>query len=393
MSDTQQPPVEPLGLLFPSPGRLEPAPAPNEVWRLPGGIAWIHLAKGHRGLTRPVLLSDGFETGPSDLEELWQGLERGDHPFITELRRRGHDLVLVGYDERSASLLDNARTVREAVLRTIAQRSGSEPLVVGGLSMGGLITRYALAKLEHEGIDHQTATYLSIDTPHRGAWVPIGIQKLAHLLTATPALSAQINSPAARELLWRHVATVDAEPAEDARRTEFLTALRQVGDWPRVPRLLGVANGRGDGARSGVSPGTEALRVTGGWFAGTTLYTQAEGDKQLVAQLKGRLTEHESRTTGLSALDGAPGGTLESYGLAADRLKATGPIEVSVRKVCFVPTVSAVSIGELDDPYANVGALGAERSDLDEFLVADTDEPHTHMSEAAGTWILDRLPN
>ena len=39
--------------------------------------------------------------------------------------------------------------------------------------MGGLVTRYALAKLETENVEHQVGTYFSYDSPHQGAWIPI----------------------------------------------------------------------------------------------------------------------------------------------------------------------------------------------------------------------------
>ncbi|GAA1081995.1 esterase/lipase family protein [Nocardiopsis metallicus] len=392
MTDQRQPVVKPFGFLAPTPPAVEPAPAPDATWALPGGTAWVYLSAPEAGLRRPVVLSDGFESGPSQLDRLWAGLERGDYAFVTGLRRRGYDLVLVGYDERSASILRNAETFTAAVLRSTAERLGDTRLTAGGFSMGGLLARYALAKLEAQRMDHQTGVYLSFDSPHRGAWVPIGLQKFAHFLTATPALSEQINSPAARQLLWRHVESVDAEPAEDPMRTEFLAELGRVGSWPRIPRLIGVANGTGNGTGNGVPPGEDAVTVIGGWFKGTTLRTQAEGDKQLVARLKGQFAEKEVRTTGLPALDGVPGGTLETFGIAGDRLKITGPTEITHRSVCFVPSASAVAIGGLDDPYVTVDALDWERSELDDFQLSDTNEPHAHMSPALGEWILDRLP-
>ncbi len=392
MTDQQQPVVEPFGFLAPTPPALEPAPAPDDTWEVPGGTAWVYLSDPDAGLRRPVILSDGFESGPSDLDRLWAGLERGDYAFFTELRRRGHDLVLVGYDDRSASILRNAETVTQVVFRAIGERLGDAPLTVGGFSMGGLVTRYALAKLEADGVDHQTALYLSYDSPHRGAWVPVGLQAFAHFLKATPALSRQINSAAARQLLWRHVESVDAEPVEDALRTEFLAELARVGSWPQRPRRIGVANGTGNGVGPGVPPDEDAVTVSGGWFSGTALRTQAAGDKRLVARLRGLLSEAEVRTTGIPALDGAPGGTLETFGIAGDRLELTGSTEIAVRSICFVPSVSAVAIGDLDDPYAEVDALDPYTSELDEFKLAQTNEPHSHMSEALGSWILDRLP-
>ena len=153
-----------------------------------------------------------------------------------------------------------------------------------------------------------------------------------------------------------------------------------------------MANGTGNGIGPGVPEGEDAVTVASGWFNGTVLRTQAEGDKQLVARLKGLLSEHEVRTTGMPALDGAPGGTLETFGIAGDKLKFTGRTDIAVRSIAFVPSVSAVAIGDLDEPCIAIDALDPGTSELDEFRLADTNEPHSHMSEALGSWILDRLP-
>ncbi|MDX2565248.1 hypothetical protein PV371_37220 [Streptomyces sp. TX20-6-3] len=56
-----------------------------------------------------------------------------------------------------------------AVIESIGRRIGDHPLTVGGFSMGGLVTRYALAKLETDGIEHQAQLYYSWDSPHTGA--------------------------------------------------------------------------------------------------------------------------------------------------------------------------------------------------------------------------------
>ena len=48
--------------------------------------------------------------------------------------------------------------------------------VVVGESMGGLIARYALRTMEEDNEDHDTRLYVSLDSPHRGANIPLGVQ-------------------------------------------------------------------------------------------------------------------------------------------------------------------------------------------------------------------------
>ena len=92
-----------------------------------------------------------------------------------------------------------------------------------GYSMGGLVARYALAYMEDRNINHDTRLYISVDTPHQGANVPVGLQAMfkhfIHLsfnvgaLELTPITislneideinraAAVFNSPAARQML------------------------------------------------------------------------------------------------------------------------------------------------------------------------------------------------
>ncbi|KPM51793.1 hypothetical protein ACG83_33875 [Frankia sp. R43] len=387
----------PVGLVIPADARAGVvAPKPDAVWKFRDGSARVWYGKGNNGIVRPVLLADGFNMGPTDFDWLWEGLDSDPYRFITQLRDRQRDVVLIGFNERSESILVNAEVAKEAIMRAMAERMGDERLVVGGFSMGGLVTRLALAQLETQRIDHQTGVYLSFDSPHRGASVPIALQAIAHhLAPVDDTLARQINSPASRELLWRHLETVDGTPRVDPARRKFLEALERAGGWPQIPRLIGVANGVGDGRHNGIAPGVEALRSSGPYLTDTVLYTQAGGRDRLVADLRGLLGERKITTNDFPDIDGAPGGTLDSFGILADALKEIGEgLDVAHRTACFVPSVSAVSVRGVetnDDLYVDINALPPEQSDLDDFLCSSRPTPHTAMTEELGQWIVDRV--
>lgn len=367
------------------------APAPNATWKVGTGTAWVyHGDRNTRGITKPVILADGFHGGGTSLDEMWDGLERGAYPFITELRRRGHDLIILGFDDCTASILDNARVAQECIMRAIAERMGDAPLTVGGFSMGGLITRYALAKLEVERMDHQTALYISYDSPHHGAWMPIALQAMAHSLGPQSDLSKLVNSPAARQLLWRHIPNLLTAPHEDPLRTEFLATLKRFGDWPQRPRKLAVANGKGEGS-NGIKAGEVAVSGESGIVKNVKLFTQATGKGVLVAQV-GLLGVWPVKTNELPAADGAHGGQLEGFGLAADEMIKAGQVTCNQRWHSFVPTGSAIATAGFD-PFTDLGASVLDReTEVDDFTCADKNEKHTLMNKALGAWILDRLP-
>ncbi|MGW0536536.1 hypothetical protein [Streptomyces sp. NPDC003032] len=106
-------------------------------------------------MERPVIIADAFNLGKSDLAVLYVGLDR-DYPLITKPRQQQRTVILLGFQERTASIPSNAKAAQEAIPRTISERIDNTPLAVGGFSMGGLITRYALAALEQQRMDHET---------------------------------------------------------------------------------------------------------------------------------------------------------------------------------------------------------------------------------------------
>ncbi|GGZ13823.1 hypothetical protein GCM10010387_02340 [Streptomyces inusitatus] len=401
MSETAEPNVGSFSLG----GPLTAGPAgtievpEHEEWPLPNGFAWVFLGDRNPGIVRPVIMADGFSLGRSKLDVLYQGLEGGEYPLISELRRRGRDVILLGYEERSASILENADAVIGAVLRARAEQLGDARLVVGGFSMGGIVTRYALAKMESQEIDHGAALYFSYDSPHRGASVPVGVQAFSHFIPFPNDFAKQMNSPAARQMLWQHYDRDTGKIGVAPERTEFLAALAEVGHWPQVPLKIGVANGRADGVGlPEVKPGEVALRIDR-IYPGTTFYAQAQGDDVTAAYLNRRFPKAQKTITtdGFPEVDGAPGGTLHTYKILADAMKKVGgKIDLRYEDVCFVPSVSAVAIRDIekqDDLYANIDALRPEESELNDFRCSSETTTHTALTEELGTWIVDRLPD
>ncbi len=394
-----------------------PRREPDETWELGDGQAWVFRVPGHETLTKPVIIADGFGPDASTLDE-WAGLwglgSGGGHPWGTQLHERSRDVIVLGYKSRNAPIRTNAVVAVDCIRRAIAEQADKGvPLVVGGLSMGGLVTRYALAQMEKQGEDHRTATYFSYDSPHRGAWIPISLQVFAHFLAALAdtvlvpepdkeklrGMSKLINSTAARELLWKHTQTHDKVGPTfdaDAKRTEFVAALEAVGNWPESPRKVAVANGRGDGqGLEGVVAGAENLVwPAAGGKPGATLYVQAGGADQLVAKLTRALWAGEIKveTSGIPALDAAPGGTLDSFGIAAHALEEAGyAAAAAFPDVCFVPVASAVDLAEPSTPYEPVNAMDKAASGLDDFKVASQNEGHTLLTGELCDWLTEEF--
>ncbi|MGW1769446.1 esterase/lipase family protein [Streptomyces sp. NPDC002073] len=392
-----------------------PAPEPHDEWALGGGTAWVYYSPlNRRQLIRPVILSDGFSSGSSDLDQLWHGLEEnGDYRFISELHAAGRDVIILGYTDRTASITDNADTAIECIRRATAERVGRAKLAVGGFSMGGLITRYALAKMENDSTDHETSLYFSYDTPHQGAWFPIAIQAFTHFATdnwgETPGIgpvlrqfSGLLNSTAAKQMARWHIGKADATPEQASERTAFLKALDQVGGWPRNVRTVGVANGVDTGTGNGIKAGATAVKCDGDTLHDTWLKTQAQGEAEVARLQKTGGEPVPVRTSGLPDIDGAPGGLFTmpspagdpgSFGLAGLLMTLLGnTVDPDVITTsCFIPSISALAAGDINDPKALYQPITPDLSTLDAFACASRNEGHTTMTEELGGWLVNEI--
>ncbi|MEU4115525.1 hypothetical protein AB0F71_13630 [Kitasatospora sp. NPDC028055] len=385
---------------------------PDATWELAGGrasgTAAVYYGSSRTHLAKPFLFADGFNYGPSDLPALFNHFnapyESGRPGFLDQLLARGHDVVLIGFDERHTHIQHNAEVVIQAIRRALAERFGQEPLTVGGVSMGGIITRYALAKLESENFDHETATYLSWDSPHNGAWIPLILQQMAYFFEkltppepGQPSQADLIRSPAAQQLLWAWVPDAkysgEVATASDLR-TDFVRELADLGNFPRRPRLLGVANGRGDGTGRPLPAGEIAFDWQALVASATARFQPDRGAGQRIGGMHVGLELRRSTTTEVPALDGVPGGTLDSFGKVADAIKAK--ISEDHRSGAFVPAVSASAlvydpIAWDVDPNLNLLDQGPERFHLDEVAFDTENTEHSAVSGVLAEWVLDQL--
>ncbi|MFF2039932.1 hypothetical protein ACFVVX_05860 [Kitasatospora sp. NPDC058170] len=386
------------------------------VWDLTGaeykgqvatGQAAVYYANSKFGLRRPFIFADGFNYGRSDLPGLFAYFNQpydGNPGLFDQLLGQGFDIVLVGFEERHTHIQANAEVAIAAIFRAIEERVGKAMLTVGGVSMGGMITRFALAKLETMKMDHETETYLSYDTPHNGAWIPLVLQQMAYFFEDfTPAgpdgvkQADLIRSAAAQQLLWAWVENSKYSgpvATSSPLRKEFLADLQRFGNFPAIPRKLGVSNGRRDGVGRPLPAGEIAFDWQALIASATARFQPEKGEQQKIGGMHLGLELRRSSTTEVPALDGAPGGTLDSFGKVADALKAK--IIEDYRSGAFVPSVSAAAL-DFDPVQWNVNVnlsitdADLEQGHLDDVAFDDDNTEHSHISGKLIDWIVGQI--
>ncbi|WP_410875703.1 hypothetical protein [Nocardia sp. A7] len=135
----------------------------SQVWDLnrETGTAWVYHGP-MRVLQRPFIVV--ADNGPSDMTGLAAKASDAAYDLHAAVTRTGRDLILVGFSGQTSDLAEAARTVREAMMRAVAEQSGSELLTVGGFGRGALLARYAVAMMERQSIDHRTEAYFAYNS-------------------------------------------------------------------------------------------------------------------------------------------------------------------------------------------------------------------------------------
>ena len=151
------------------------------------GSVSIWYGCNHTALERPFVFVPGFDIIdtriPYDVDPNALDIYSQYQMFFDSLRENGYDIVVIDYEKGGDYIQRNALLLEKMIHEINALKVGNEQLVIMGESMGGLVARYALADMEkNRNEDPETRLYISFDSPHQGAYVPIGLFYLAHLV-------------------------------------------------------------------------------------------------------------------------------------------------------------------------------------------------------------------
>ena len=200
-----------------------------------------------------------------------------DIELIKQLQGKGFDVIVVNHPvyKRGSKVIDggsdyierNAYTFISLIREIKGIQQGTAKAVVIGPSMGGLISRYALAYMEkkfaqtgEEKWNHNTRLWVSFDTPHQGANVPIGVQKGVEYLgkelgikDAKDFINNQLNKPAPKQMLVNHYSNNTSLPVGAPNfRNRFQNNLNALG-MPKNLRKVALINGSLYGKHNGTS--------------------------------------------------------------------------------------------------------------------------------------------
>jgi len=389
-------------------------------------------------LDKPIFFVDGFDPNDSrkisDMYNLLDFGNSGDN-LADIIRDEGYDLVVLNFPNDYPSPTDgtiikggadyiqrNAYVLVE-LINTIngIKEVDAEQSVIIGPSMGGLISRYALAYMEDQSLDHDMRLYLSFDSPHLGANVPIGVQYTFNYLVngdpgltdLEPVVSGLLNSAAAKQMLIDHyLGHVDGSGVEQDGsihtpkgapnyRDAFQTELDAMG-FPQNSRNIAISNGSGMSQMTG-SPGMELINHVFNIATGTDAtidihFTPLTSQNITVSGIDITFFSipissysASAESTALSdGIDSAPGGLFDLYSFddGSNPLVTEFVTNLNSQYFNFIPTLSSLAISSELNWYA---APDENDSPFDSVYFPNDNELHVLLTDDNVAFALEEI--
>ncbi len=348
------------------------------------------------------------------------------------------------YIERNAFLL--VKLIQQ-VNATLAANRIIEKLVVVGPSMGGQISRYALAYMEKQqslgvaNMNHNCRLWVSFDSPHSGANVPMTVQETLRFFgteggqkDAQDNYQNQLRSPAARQLL---IEQLDGQNSTENYHSTYYTNLKNNGlsgsnGYPMNLRKVTLVNGTGSGTQT-YGDYTEVLNGVGRkTFLNLKVFELVENFMPSYNQNKRITLERVTiprflilpsitfitkryNVTNINprgSMDAVAGSTTStindvytqfSQGLTDQKVRQSwSPLNTTVNPPvpaypnhCFIPTISALgfknSSFNWNTPVNNRNLLCNNEINFDNYYIPTVNQPHIYLNTDNINWLTQEL--
>jgi hypothetical protein len=368
------------------------------------GEAYVYRSDANASLTLPAILVEGFDIDNSmDWDELYELTSQ--EGLIDSIRAMGYDVVILNFTDGVDYIQKNAFVLVELIQQIQSMIAPGTDLAIVGASMGGLVTRYALAYMEDHSLHHRVRLFISFDSPQKGANIPLGAQHwvdfFADQSAEAAALLEGLNSPAARQMLvYHHTRTPTTTAAPDSLKGVLDGDFAALGDYPTQPRKVALANGSGTQLGQGFAPGEQIIL----WEYSSLLvdiignvWAVSDGPTQqifhgLIDIILLPRDEELISVTGTMPYDNAPGGYRSSMAQMDSTEAPYGDIIALYDNHCFIPTISALDLATDDLFYdvagdTNILAL----TPFDGVYVPTDNLGHVEITPEIAQWVLSEV--
>lgn len=389
--------------------RLE-TPPPTSTWLVEAdldykgvsttGDAYVLLSDQNTKLTRPVVVCEGIDFDDS---YTWETLYElfNQQNMLEDLRNDGYDLVVLNFHEPLTYIQSNAFLMMKLMQMVNDTIDYESEISLVGPSMGGMVTRYALAYMEYANLDHNCKLWVSFETPHQGANIPLGLQYALLFFKDLDAnvqmLLGVLNMPAPKQMLVYHLTDPPTSPAGHHALFDTLQSeLASLGNYPENLRKVAISNGRGDAVGQPYNAGDQAVMyeydsflvdIRGNMWA---VQDNASGQifEGLIDYLIGVDEQMDATVFSEKPYDNAPGGMRSTFADMGAIELPFGEIQVLHGNHAYIPTISALDIDE-QDLFYNLSAdpQFMQKTPFDTIIWSPENQDHIFISPETANFL------
>jgi hypothetical protein len=441
----------------------------GETTSYPGTGEYEIFLSADNILDKPIFVLDGFDPGDTrNIENVYSLLDFDNNGTTQNLADlvilENFDVIILNFpvynndgnfevDGGADYIERNAMLLVDLIENINAQKIGNNQNVIVGPSVGGLISRYALNYMENESLDHDTRLWLSFDSPHLGANVPIGFQHLFNYLSygldtwagdfsieaLRPIVDGMLKSSAARQMLTDQfeshlasgeIAEFDSSltlPIAHPFKSIFYTDLNSLttSGYPENLRKTSMINGSGEGSPYQHQDGSDVLpgdKVLDAFIPNVSTLTDAYFEVWLTPYANQEIkvddiwidapwicfcdiyADANSKAFPYSnGIDAGSGGLFDLIAMA-DELGGSDPTidaffeALNVDYFNFIPTISAMALEVTNDeidwfhiPSDLVSGVINNTTPFDAWYMPPTNETHTKITQGNFNFAWDEI--
>lgn len=364
------------------------------------GSAYLYLSDGHVSLTDPVIVVEGFDIDNTmGWDEIYDLMNREE--LLETMRSEGFDIVVLDFTEAADYIQSNSMLLVELIEEVEGMIDPSRDYNLIGASMGGLVGRYALSYMESNLIEHRVGNFISFDTPHRGANIPLGIQYWMDFFSEQSADAAflleRLDMPASRQMLvYHHTDPPGTTGESDSLKGAFESDLAALGGYPSGCRKVAIANGSGYATGQGFAAGEQIISYEHFSFLVDivgNVWAVPDGASQMIFEglidiILNPTEEMNVVVSGTDPYDSAPGGTRATMTQMDTTDVPYGDIVALYQNHCFIPTISALDLatGDLFFDIAGAGNL-MSLTPFDTVYYPSANQEHIDVNAENAEWV------
>jgi len=413
-----------------------------------------HDCNSVKRMLRPLIIVEGYEeigVVQNTFQRMFALLDmkvlNGETENLSDyLYPYEYDLIYVDFDDGSDWIQRNAFVVKEVIKKVNEMKAAAgstEENVIIGVSMGGIVSKYALLEMQANGPDHDTRLFFTYDSPLRGANIPIATQLLVRFMVdnlpsyagddiSIPSIDLiweGLQAPVPQQLLKYHVNSFTPF-LDNPVHAAFIAEMDALGGLNM--RHVALSNGAGTGTfvENNIVAGERffelggkkgkcepvcghvrfdiKLRATGGNGMNTLFYGYIERQLDIIPidliwteWIVNSITKPYdtspggSTNLGVAPLGSGTGGLIAL--LSAAGVTHTGP-GLTATHHCFIPTFSSVSATEPSNFGTPVTCGTAARCTTSETAetspysgLAEINQAHIFLDERIASVLIDEL--